>query len=74
MQASRWVMPILFVLAVSCSAGSSDLAPVQPRGDMVNLATLWYSWFGFDLATGDSIGGLKSNHLLKVSLTPLASS
>ena len=62
MHAFHWVMPILLVLAVSCTAGSSDPAPAQPRGDVVNLATLWYSWFGFDLDTGNSIGGLKSSH------------
>lgn len=26
------------------------------------LATLWYPWFGFDMDTGESIGGLGSSH------------
>ena len=62
MGAFRWMVLILVTLTVSCSAESSGSTPAQQVGERVNLATLWYTWFGFDLATGDSVGGLKSSH------------
>lgn len=47
------------LLVSGCSSGSQ-----APQGETrkVDLATLWYSWFGFDLNTGQSIGGLGSSH------------
>ncbi len=53
---------LCLALAASCTPELSEAEPVRPKGDFVNLATLWYSWFGFDMATGNSIGGLKSSH------------
>ena len=50
MGAFRWMVLILVTLTVSCSAESSGSTPAQQVGERVNLATLWYTWFGFDLA------------------------
>ncbi len=63
MHAFRWMMTTIVVaLLVSCSTESPPTTLIQTGGDDFNLATLFYTWFGFDLVTGESVGGLKSSH------------
>ena len=54
----RAIVLLVLLLAVGCSTIAD--AP-QGQGDTVAppLAALMYLWFGFDLDTGESIGGLK---------------
>ncbi len=71
---AAFLMAAAALAAVGCVDTQSDLertiendAPLptlvsgQANG-RIPLATLWYSWFGFDFDTGDSIGGLGSTH------------
>lgn len=47
----------------SVAPDHTEIAPPSSRGDQpVTLATLWYSWFGFDMQTGRSVGGIGSSH------------
>ncbi len=55
----RAIILVVCLLALGCRSVAD-----APQGDAVTppLAALMYLWFGFDLDTGDSIGGLKSSH------------
>jgi len=57
----RAIILVVCLLAVGCRS-VADVP--QGQGDAVAppLAALVYLWFGFDLDTGESIGGLKSSH------------
>ena len=66
----RWLgiaVMVVVLAAVGCGAGVPSPTPT-PEGEErytpneVPLAALMYLWFGFDLRTGESIGGLKSSH------------
>ena len=48
---------VMLLMAAACG----DTAEKEPPND-VPLAALMYLWFGFDIGTGKSIGGLKSSH------------
>ena len=49
------------IMAVGCGSNTDD-AQRQSDSPSPPLAALMYLWFGFDLTTGASIGGLKSSH------------
>ena len=55
-----WFLTIAVVMLLAAACG--DTVEKEPSPNDFPLATLWYSWFGFDLETGESIGGLKSSH------------
>ena len=60
MIAATVVVGVITLAAVACdwtTAGNE-----QNTANGVPLAALMYLWFGFDLNTGESIGGLKSSH------------
>lgn len=77
MFAVRWVIPILVVLAVSCSAEppgpereSNEEITVESEQEVLEmpsipLATLWYLLYGYDPATGDCLGGIESTVWLR---------
>lgn len=48
--------------AALASVGCGTTEVGQNMSNDVPLAALMYLWFGFDLRTGESIGGLKSSH------------
>ena len=54
-------MALTGVLALACASGCPE--PDEAPGDKAvpPLAALMYLWYGFDLATGESIGGLGSS-------------
>ena len=61
----RWVGIVAVTVAVLLAAGCGSDAQRTRDQEMANdvpLAALTYLWFGFDLNTGESIGGLKSSH------------
>ena len=55
------IILVICLLVLGCHSVAD--AP-QGRGDAATqpLAALMYLWFGFDLDTGISLGGLKSSH------------
>ena len=53
------VLAALLFMAVGCG---DAIGKEQYTPDDVPLAALMYLWYGFDLETGESIGGLKSSH------------
>ena len=57
----QWVLIVAMVatlMAVACD----DTTEKEPPSNDVPLAALMYLWFGFDLQTGESVGGLGSSH------------
>ncbi len=58
----QWVLIAAVVAVLMAVACGGETVEEQNMPNNFPLATLWYSWFGFDLATGHSIGGLKSSH------------
>lgn len=50
----------LVLMATACGAATRE-AELSPTSD-VPLAALMYLWYGFDLSTGESIGGIGSSH------------
>ena len=56
----RAILLAVCLLVLGCTA--SDTWKGQGGAETVPLAALMYLWFGFDLDTGASIGGLKSSH------------
>ena len=63
--ARQWVgittVAVVVLLAAGCGSDAQRTADQGMTND-VPLAALMYLWFGFDLNTGESIGGLKSSH------------
>ena len=57
----RAIVWLVLLLAVGCST-TADAPQGQSDAMTQPLAALMYLWFGFDLDTGASIGGLGSSH------------
>ena len=54
----RWLTITLAAALLVAATGCGD---ATPQGG-APLAALMYLWYGFDLETGESVGGLKSSH------------
>ena len=49
-------------VALMIACGDNGVEEKRPMSNDVPLAALMYLWYGFDLATGESIGGIGSSH------------
>lgn len=56
------LLPALGLIACATAPAPRATPTVLPILSGHRLATLWYPWFGFDLDTGESVGGLGSSH------------